>query len=731
MNTVSKITYSYRDVLESQRNSLVEQLKELQFKLFDKSAPEVVEHLNQLQIEKAKQQSLLKQAQAKLNQLEPELENFEEGAEAILLEGISSQRIYSFRNKREIIFDSHVGLLFPNYNFVPHILDKEWLDVRKTYELHGIGKKQWVALHELCYEQKKTGKIFGYNGEDFGGARWDYPKKYRGTKPVNIIISKYNYYGYYSSRGEDKFLCVKNFSNIANDENESYTVRDSGYETVCVFPALRIIDTQDIFPNYSRTLVHEKAKIILYFFIEQDWIPHFEPFLEKFYGEDDEDFQERLNQVQQQCDVYNQIFDAYYQHIQLQKKLADLELQLAELPEQETKNIFTSDFNYQIELENYDSQSINQSVWKYSQASQQWIGNLLSNIDEWENEHLNLVKHTVELNQELDKKLPVSSNITSEETQLLDAQLKHLKERLDLGLTPLRVNLLNLLSESQQLSSHLEQTNSLDGLAQLENKTRPSFELLAEHTATLCIKTLKEMEWLDQSLEFVKSVVGTLRKAAEKYFILVDKYQQDLMQIGLDNSIEQEEVEKWFAEWRSERLSLLKQIQSLLDAGLNKVIEEQTVLDVVRCIEQYQNELDQFYLQKRLGIHTTYAFQANGHRQEKLEKEQELTKLVHQFMQQLEKVIFNTKTTAQKIWLIRFSDVWQNGVVNQITDFLAKEQLIERDDVVQIMSEELRKVQQQNLAACLQDAQSYSEALAQREKDVNTLIFKMRKALQK
>ena len=75
------------------------------------------------------------------------------------------------------------------------------------------------------------------------------------------------------------------------------------------------------------------------------------------------------------------------------------------------------------------------------------------------------------------------------------------------------------------------------------------------------------------------------------------------------------------------------------------------------------------------------------------------------------------------------SDVWQQCVVNEITYFLAKEQLIERDDVIQIMSEELRKVQQQNLATCLQDAQSYSEALAQREKDVNILIFKMRKAL--
>jgi hypothetical protein len=45
------------------------------------------------------------------------------------------------------------------------------------------------------------------------------------------------------------------------------------------------------------------------------------------------------------------------------------------------------------------------------------------------------------------------------------------------------------------------------------------------------------------------------------------------------------------------------------------------------------------------------------------------------------------------------------------------------------MSEELRKLQQQTLVSCLQDAKSYSQALAQREKDTSTLIFKMRKAL--
>ncbi|WP_180038131.1 hypothetical protein [Acinetobacter sp. YH12127] len=716
MNTVSKINYSDRDGLESQRNTLVEQLKELQFKLFDKSAPEVVEHLNQLQIEKAKQQSLLKQAQAKLSQLEPELENFEEGAEQILLEAISQQDWYGFRNKREIVFDKRTGFLFPNFEFMPHIAWTDWKDKQKQYAPNDIGRKQWDVLTNY-FIFNREGKTSIYENQSHFG----FPKKFCGSRLVAIEVYE-NMRLNYSTQG------ISNFKNSVEKFEFDGVKNHSNW---VVFPTLRILSDERLLPKNPRLTDIEKAKIILDFFIEQDWVPNFDTFSEQWHGEDDEDFQERLSEELQQCEIYNKLFDAYYQRIQLQKQLADLELQLAKLPEPEPKNLFTSDFNYQIELKNYDSQIINQSVWKYSQASQQWIRNLLSNIDEWENEHLNLVKHTVELNQELDKKLPVSSNITSEEKQLLDAQLKHLKESLDLGLTPLRVNLLNLLSESQQLSSNLEQTNSLDGLAQLESKIRPSFELLAEHTATLCTKTLKEMEWLDQSLDFVKSVAGTLRKAAEDYFILVDKYQQDLGQIGSDNSIDQEDVAKWFAEWRSERLSLLKQIQSLLDAGLNKVIEEQTVLDVVRCIEQYQNELDQFYLQKRLGIHTTYAFQANGHRQEKLEKEQELTKLVHQFMQQLEKVIFNTKTTAQKIWLIRFSDVWQNGVVNQITDFLAKEQLIERDDVVQIMSEELRKVQQQNLAACLQDAQSYSEALAQREKDVNTLIFKMRKALQK
>ena len=648
--------------------------------------------------------------------------------EEILYDAIEEQNWFTFKNKPFVVFDRRTGFLFPNFNHVKHVAYREWNELKKSYGPNDIEKGRWEILSEIFYYDEKTDRTKGsyFFKQGSHDLKLDYPKKFRGSKATGIFISKHI----------DKLGQLKKINYITGfSKNDSFSWYSTGnyqnYLNHSVFPVLRVLKNPKLLPDHPSMIGREKSKIILNFFIDKGWMPIFEPFLDQFHNESNDDYQNRFNIAKKQCDEYNSIFEIYYEKRQLEKKLLDLGLTYDDLSNAAVSNVGKVSYDFLVEIQNYNIDEINKSVWQYSLSAQKWLNSLLGKIDEWENDNLDLVKTALELKQELDKKLPVSINVTTEEKQLLESQLQQIKKRLDLGLTLLRSNLINLLSESQQISSNLEQTNTLFGLAQLEQQARPSFELLAEHTATLCTKTLKEMEWLDQSLDFVRTVVSVLRKSAEDYLILVDKYQQDLIQIGLDNSIESEEIAKWFAEWRSERLSLLKQFQPLLDAGLNKLIDEQTVLDILPCIEQYQNELDQFYLQKRLGIHTTYAFQPNGHRQEKLEKEQELTKLVHQFMQQLEKVIFNTKTTAQKIWLIRFSEVWQQGMVNEITNFLAKEQLIERDDVVLIMSEELRKVQQQNLASCLQDAQSYSEALAQREKDVNTLIFKMRKALMK
>jgi hypothetical protein len=121
MNQLATIPANQREQLVAQQQQLTAQLKTLQFQLFDKTSPDVVEHINQLQLEKAKQQGILQQAQQQLAQLSPELENFDTGAEQILLEAISQQDWYGFKNKREIVFDKRTGDIYPNFNYVPHI----------------------------------------------------------------------------------------------------------------------------------------------------------------------------------------------------------------------------------------------------------------------------------------------------------------------------------------------------------------------------------------------------------------------------------------------------------------------------------------------------------------------------------------------------------------------------------------------------------------------------------
>lgn len=673
-------------------------------------------------------EQLMAQQQQLAEQLEDLNKLLDKSGEDLILEAISQQYWYGFKNKREIIFDARTGLLFPNFEYMPFIKFKDWKKEKKEYSPNDVSKGNWRLLYDFWCQDND---IYDQNWSS-RNMRFDFPFKYRGQ---NRIKKNENIFGWgdrgieiigqhYIEYNKDHYKVYNNFT--SNDN--TYNCQGLG-EEYYILPTLKILNNPHLLPDYPRLTAHEKAKIILDFFIEHDWIPNFEPFLTQDHGEDDDDFHDRLVQAQIECDEYNRIFAAYYQRIQLQKRLVNLEQQIAQLPEPLPQNLFTSNFNYRQEIQHYNLVEINNSVWQYSKAAQQWLNYLLAQIDDWANRHQHLLAHALELNNILAKKLPSSKHLTEAEQQFLNARHQQLQQTLNFGLDVPRHALIDLLQQAQGVEQQLNTTTSLTLLAQLEQQARPSFSLLAEHSATLCTQTLKKLEWLENSLAFVQAIVTSEQQTTADYLILLDKYQQDLTQHGKDNSVEPEHINAWFAEWRQERLQILQQWQPLIQAGLQGVLSEKTVLDTLACMQDYQQQLDKFYLQNRLGIHTTYAGMPNDNRLEKLGKEQELTKLNHHFMQQLETVIFATATTAQKIWLVRFSDVWQQNIVQEITQFLANQQLIERSDIVQIMSEEMRKLQQQNLVSYLQDAKSYSQALAQREQDVNTLVFKMRKAL--
>lgn len=718
----SNLPNSY-DELVTQKAAITTQLKQLAQVLHDRSSPEVRELHSQLQLEKTRQQGIMQQAQQRLAEISPQLEALDQGAEAILLEAISQQGWYAFKNKREIIFDSRTGFLCPNFDYVPHVKCGDWPQAKKTYAPSGI-HGDWQMSHKIVYVDKQK--------DAWTDTFFLYPQQYRGKKTVELL-----FFCEKSDGRWDNPCITKDFSSANSGGSTWRGQNSSSFSEYYIMPVLKILNNPELLPDHPRLTEPEKAKIILDFFIVQDWIPIFEPYWDKYNNEKEEAYQERIVAEQRESDEYNRLFDAYYQRTQLERQLVAIEQKLETLPPPAPDNPFTATFDYRQALheQQYDLNNINQSVWQYTQTVQTWVRFLLTQLDDITQRQQPLLAQAAELKHALTAKPISSKHLTDNELQLLQARHHDLQQRLDFGIEPVRAALFSVLQQAQTLQNQLQQAHqypdSLMRLAELERQPRPSFNLVAEHTATLCTQALTKLEWLEQSFEFVQAIVQSEQQHTESYLVLLDKYQADLLQQGTANSIEASDVQQWFTEWRQQHLIAQQQWQPLVQAGLEHVLPPQAVLDTLQAMQHYQQAVDQFYLSERLGIHTTYAFQANGHRQEKLEKEQKLTELRHKLMQQLEAVIFALPSSVEKIRLVRWVEVWQQGLVQAITDLLQHEQLIERDDIVQIMLEDMRKVQQQNLAACLQDAKSYSQALAMREKDTATLIFKMRKALMK
>ena len=682
------------DALQARKMALAEELYKIQVTLYDKSTTDALALLNSLQLQKAAHEGAIEAAEAALARINPELDKFDCGVEKSLLEAISGQRWWLFRDKKEIAYDSRTGVLFPNFEHVALESWSTWSTRSESYELSGEGRGKW---HVDYGGYINSGRLFNAL---LASAFQTLPnKKFRIRTDIIFYLA---YKGENSSHYEAHY-----YSNALASVSSKRDPAIIGF----ALPFCGIYSNKCLTPDDPTHTALEKAQMVLDFFVQRGW----QPVLDK--------------------PELQPVLDALIQRPKLQAQLIELEKQIAELPAPEIKTTFTSAFDYTQPLREYDVAAANQSVWQYTHSAKRWLGYLLAQLDDWSRENQSLLDCAHRINSQLTQKLPLGKDLTDDEKTLLQQRRLALQTRLNFNLEPLRAALIRFNGQLETLEKDLHQLNraddSLQQLAQVARQARPPLELLAEHTATLCTETLKGLEWLGERQEFVRHLVAAENERAEQYAVFVDKFQPDLYTQAADNSIDRPEVDVWFGEWRRERRQMEAQWLPLVDAGLDKTLDTQTVLAALEILTVYQQQLDKFYLQDRHGIHTKFAFEPNGHRQEKLEKELELAKLTHQFMEQLQKHIFATETTAQKVWLVRWAEVWQRDNTDEVLRFLEGEQLIERGEISQLVLTEMRQLQQRTLEACLQDAKAYSEALKKRETDYNALIFKMRKELQK
>lgn len=679
--------------LTAKRDELLAKLREINEICEGVENKHNAEKVQQLNIEQAQLKLQKQELSAKLSVIEEKLSaiNFEinklsgTGIDRIL-EAIKNQRWYFFKNKPKILMDKLTGILWGCLNYFPYV-------------------KNGGAHYSI---NEATSLLKNYTIDDF--FNWVVPTEQNLTHIINSKTFPFN--DNFNSKYDFRIGCywiIKEGIAINFKGNTSST----GRLIPCNHSLIQNLDyVNNISENNPVYTEKERLQFTLDLFVQNDLWPIF----------DDEEI----------TDLFKKI---YFEKPRLVEQFQEVQTQLDKL---QTVVLLSSEFDYMQLLAKYNLAEIDKSVIKYYQAVQQWTDELMDKLSYFEQQKEDVINDFNLISLKLSKKYEANDNLTAEENSLLQKRQQFFKNRLSLGMNTVKNQLLLVKQQADDLEERIDDINSdinsFALMAELESEKRPSFAFIAENTATIIKNALKKIEYFEANRRFVVAAIDIWEKWTEDYKVFKTKDREELKNSAEQDGIDESIWQSWYTDWQKIRFNIEEKIQPALARGLKgdiptKKEKEITVIEqLIRCLEMYKEDIDKFYLEERKGIYQKYAFVPGGDLQDKFETESELYKRTAKFQSDLQEIIFSCTKTADRMFILKWAENLLDIQIDEIISFVADK------DLQQISREVLQsfsQLKQKNYDAYLNDAKAYSQEKANREKQYNSLIFKMRSELNK
>lgn len=658
--------------LNTQLQQLKQQLAEIDGFLAGEESPTVAQQILGVKQQQADIKNQISQLNTQLTTLSHTIPTLANGKLKALLETVSQQRWYYFKDKTHVLYDSHTGYLWPNLEYVVE-LPTVVSGIKNDFELNQLGKGQWKThTQELLLNIKSS-----------------YPCKNKQIQLYSHVDERRWSYWY--------LLSDTNNSNRGHGENSS----------IYYLPYCPIFANPDIAPHVTNFTPLEKAQKVLDLFLQQGWQPIFSE------------------------DGHNETYKKIQQRPSLLASLKEVEQNLQHALEQQKiqKQPLSGQFDYLIDLQVYDTVSINQSSLKYGQALQQWATQLLIKLDEFCQQHSPLMAIANQLHQRLHSDISINDSV-ADDLPLLVARDEYLQQQLNFDLNVLRQQLLNFFEQGltlqQQLLASANSTYVLSQLSTIQQSARPSFEFVAEYTSYLVTHYLNKLEWLQANQQAIQTLVEAHYQWLVNFDEFTSKDYAQFMALAQKERIDNNLAELWFNEWRQQRRIIETQLLPLYQLAFNQQCDLQTAIDTANSLQHYQQAIDQFYKKERLACHQRYAFTTNGQQQEQYETQLQLFKLASQFESDIEKILFAIPNVATRMQLLRWSETMTQQHFNQLHQ---QTELCVNNDIWQTIRAELRQLQQRSLETFIQDIAYFSQERKKRDDELNSLIYKMRKEL--
>jgi hypothetical protein len=664
----------YKTQLETNRNEIIERLNKLNESLMGSAHPENLRKITELEANKTALAQQLNNLEQTSKTLKAQIDTLSAKVEKLSDNG-KLQKLFTYLNDNRWFFFRNKKMFF---------MDKQ------TGNLWGNPEMK-ITIDMYHGEMTEFVKELKLDGLD----NWQMPSKIE----VEQICSNFPF-------------DINGIWTRTRYSGESYNYYSHSSFSISDHKKLSLLPVHSKLTKYSNKLNSGNAEAIIDVFITQNWIPKFDN------------------------DELDKTYSAYTEKIILQEALQKLETEYAELMASQNVKGISIDFNYRQILMSYNIKESNSSSIKYYGSCKNWINELISGLDEFEQEQHVTIADIMNIQKQLNIEYEENQSFSEAENDFFSNKVQDAIKLFDFTFTEVKNSLYKFLKESEQnlqtLNAIDQHANPIEQLAIIESKPRPDFAVFADYTGLKLEEKFKKFAWFEENSEAIKQMIGEISYFYQEYLEFIETESQKFKEKNLKESIDAENIDLWFSEWRRERFLILNKLHNVLDSfGSEKKLSVEVLLNIFTALKNYQAEINNFYFEETANIHQKFAFQSGGDLQEKFEREMELSKINYKLSNSLRDIIFDCKSSTDKIYLVRWAKEWFDLQVDQIINFTATREI---QDITPAFKEALDKIEllkRQNFEIFLNDVKKYTEVAKRNNDDYNSLMFKMRKELMK
>ncbi|MBF0502822.1 MAG: hypothetical protein HQM09_21990 [Candidatus Riflebacteria bacterium] len=457
--------------------------------------------------------------------------------------------------------------------------------------------------------------------------------------------------------------------------------------------------------SYLRKTPQKPASFLLDLFVKHDFLPSFEE------GDATTDFR------------------TFFQLRRISEELASRALK--------TIAVETAGFKsgYRISSEEFfvgkDLKAINDSAIHYCLEGKTWLRYLLEKVD-WtlksvETQLLGVHQSLSSLQNEA---LPPQG--IPELEVLLDTRRTSLHDRLSFGAAHLRNHLNRYLEEVLALERKALQAAESDkqlwALAEVENRIRPTFKALVDQTTAFVNKGLEQIDWVIANQSVISRMLELHQQWRDDALTFCRNGKNALLPLAKDG-IEAALIDKWFEEWKTRRVSIEALLLQLFDGSMAGIISLSTLNSASENLQKIKEEIDGFFPRNRSLVYTKFAFQAGGNMQETLEVEKELFSKRESFEASIETLIFSLENSDERLFLLRWGKSFFSSNVESICHLAEVSTPDNGTSPLREIIRQFRELEKSNLEVAIRDAQTFAQILKDRNNQLHSLLFQMRKTL--